>query len=90
MARLRNQRRAVLDALFGIGMRHVGANVAEPLQELFICALLAVPVEKIAEIPYWPQDRICTRVLLFITRALLSVFVSRRSACEEESQNEPL
>ena len=39
--------------LFGIGMRHVGANVAELLaQEFgFIQALATAPVEKIAEIP---------------------------------------
>ena len=40
-------------ALFGIGMRHVGANVAELLAQEFgsIQALAAAPVEKIAEIP---------------------------------------
>ena len=39
--------------LFGIGMRHVGANVAELLAQEFgsIQALAAAPVEKIAEIP---------------------------------------
>ena len=39
--------------LFGIGMRHVGANVAELLAQEFgsIQALATVPVEKIAEIP---------------------------------------
>ena len=40
-------------ALFGIGMRHVGANVAELLAQEFgsIQALATAPVEKIAEIP---------------------------------------
>ena len=40
-------------ALFGIGMRHVGANVAELLAQEFgsIPALATAPVEKIAEIP---------------------------------------
>lgn len=40
-------------ALFGIGMRHVGANVAELLAQKFgsIQALATAPVEKIAEIP---------------------------------------
>ena len=39
--------------LFGIGMRHVGANVAELLAQEFgsIQALATAPVEKIAEIP---------------------------------------
>ena len=39
--------------LFGIGMRHVGANVAELLAQEFgsIQALAVAPVEKIAEIP---------------------------------------
>ncbi len=39
--------------LFGIGMRHVGANVAELLAQEFgsIQALAAAPVEKISEIP---------------------------------------
>ena len=39
--------------LFGIGMRHVGANVAELLAQDFgsIQALATAPVEKIAEIP---------------------------------------
>ena len=39
--------------LFGIGMRHVGANVAEHLAQEFgsIQALATAPVEKIAEIP---------------------------------------
>ena len=39
--------------LFGIGMRHVGANVAELLAQKFgsIQALATAPVEKIAEIP---------------------------------------
>ena len=39
--------------LFGIGMRHVGANVAELLAQEFgsIQALAIAPVEKIAEIP---------------------------------------
>ena len=39
--------------LFGIGMRHVGANVAELLTQEFgsIQALATAPVEKIAEIP---------------------------------------
>ena len=39
--------------LFGIGMRHVGANVAELLAQEFgsIQELATVPVEKIAEIP---------------------------------------
>ena len=39
--------------LFGIGMRHVGANVAELLAQEFgsIQALAKAPVEKIAEIP---------------------------------------
>lgn len=39
--------------LFGIGMRHVGANVAELLAQEFgsIQELAAAPVEKIAEIP---------------------------------------
>ena len=39
--------------LFGIGMRHVGANVAELLAHEFgsIQALASAPVEKIAEIP---------------------------------------
>lgn len=39
--------------LFGIGMRHVGANVAELLAKEFgsIQALATAPVEKIAEIP---------------------------------------
>ena len=39
--------------LFGIGMRHVGANVAELLAQEFgsIQALASAPVEKIAEIP---------------------------------------
>ena len=39
--------------LFGIGMRHVGANVAELLTQEFgsIQALAVAPVEKIAEIP---------------------------------------
>ena len=39
--------------LFGIGMRHVGANVAELLAQEFgsIQTLVAAPVEKIAEIP---------------------------------------
>ena len=39
--------------LFGIGMRHVGANVAELLAQEFgsIQALTTAPVEKIAEIP---------------------------------------
>lgn len=40
-------------ALFGIGMRHVGANVAELLAQEFgsIQTLATAPVEKIAEIP---------------------------------------
>ena len=39
--------------LFGIGMRHVGANVAELLAQEFgsVQALATAPVEKIAEIP---------------------------------------
>lgn len=39
--------------LFGIGMRHVGANVAELLAQEFgsIQALATAPIEKIAEIP---------------------------------------
>ena len=39
--------------LFGIGMRHVGANIAELLAQEFgsIQALATAPVEKIAEIP---------------------------------------
>lgn len=39
--------------LFGIGMRHIGANVAELLAQEFgsIQALATAPVEKIAEIP---------------------------------------
>lgn len=45
--------RGLARVLFGIGMRHVGANVAELLAQEFgsIQALATVPVEKIAEIP---------------------------------------
>lgn len=45
--------RGLARVLFGIGMRHVGANVAELLAQEFgsIQALATAPVEKIAEIP---------------------------------------
>lgn len=45
--------RGLSRVLFGIGMRHVGANVAELLAQEFgsIQALATAPVEKIAEIP---------------------------------------
>ncbi len=45
--------RGLARVLFGIGMRHVGANVAELLSQEFgsIQALATAPVEKIAEIP---------------------------------------
>ena len=45
--------RGLRRVLFGIGMRHVGANVAELLAQEFgsIQALATAPVEKIAEIP---------------------------------------
>lgn len=45
--------RGLSRVLFGIGMRHIGANVAELLAQEFgsIQALATAPVEKIAEIP---------------------------------------
>lgn len=45
--------RGLARVLFGIGMRHVGANVAELIAQEFgsIQALATAPVEKIAEIP---------------------------------------
>ncbi len=48
-----SKRRGPGRVLFGIGMRHVGANVAELLAQEFgsIQALATAPVEKIAEIP---------------------------------------
>ncbi len=49
----KSKRRGLGRVLFGIGMRHVGANVAELLAQEFgsIQALATAPVEKIAEIP---------------------------------------
>ena len=48
-----SKKRGLGRVLFGIGMRHVGANVAELLAQEFgsIQALATAPVEKIAEIP---------------------------------------